>query len=256
MTSEEIFRMPRFFLTKEQIIEENGVKTIHISGDDAHHIARALRMAQGEKIEACDMQSKVYYCVLTKFIEDKEIIATVEGEGQIDTEPSFEIILYQALPKSDKMEIIIQKAVECGATKIVPFKSERCIAKVDKKDERKKLDRWQKIAESGAKQCGRGIIPEIGSILTLEQMIDDAKKCDLCLFCYEAEDNATIKTALKSFVSGKIAIIVGSEGGFSAYEAEKITKAGIKSVGLGKRILRCETASAFALACIVYEKEL
>ncbi|MBQ7352508.1 MAG: 16S rRNA (uracil(1498)-N(3))-methyltransferase [Clostridia bacterium] len=248
--------MPRFFISSEQIEINDGVKVIHILGDDAHHIARALRMAQGEKIEAVDSQKTVYNCTLSKFIEDKEIIAIVESESVSDTEPKYEVILYQALPKSDKMETIIQKAVECGATKIVPFKSERCIVKIDKKDENKKLDRWQKISESASKQCGRGIIPKIESILTFEQMIEDAKKCDLPLFCYEAEDGKTIKDALKCFNGSKIAIIVGSEGGFSINEAERITNSGIRSVGLGKRILRCETASSFALACIVYENEL
>lgn len=248
--------MPRFFVTKEQIIEENGVKTIHIFGDDAHHIARALRMAQGEKIEIADMQKNVYNCTLSKFVEDKEVIATVDSEYVADTEPKYEVILYQALPKSDKMETIIQKSVECGVTKIVPFKSERCIVKIDKKDENKKLDRWQKISESASKQCGRGMIPKIESVLTFEQMIGNAKECDLPLFCYEAEDGKTIKDALKDFNGSKIAIIVGSEGGFSVSEAERIKNAGIRSVGLGKRILRCETASSFALACIVYENEL
>ena len=248
--------MPRFFIAKEQITLENDVKNIHILGEDAHHIARALRMAQGEKIEVCDSSKTVYTCTLEKFIEDKEVIARVDSEKMSDTEPSIEIILYQALPKSDKMETIIQKSVECGATKIVPFKSERCIVKIDKRDENKKLERWQKISESGAKQSGRGIIPKIESILTFDQMIESAKECDLPLFCYESEDGQTIKDMLKCFNGGKIAIIVGSEGGFSVAEAEKIKQAGIKSVGLGKRILRCETASAFALACIVYENEL
>ena len=248
--------MPRFFISKEQIALENEAKRVHVLGDDAHHIARALRMAIGEKIEVCDSSRTVYTCTIEKFIDDKEVIARVDKEEESDTEPKCEIILYQALPKSDKMETIIQKSVECGATKIVPFKSERCIVKIDKKDENKKLDRWQKIAESAAKQCGRGIIPDINSILTFEEMIADAKKCDLTLFCYEAEDGYTIKDAMKAFNGEKIGIIVGCEGGFSAKEAEKINQAGLKSVGLGKRILRCETASVFALSCIAYEKEL
>ena len=249
--------MPRFFIRKEQIEERDNEKIIHITGDDAHHIARALRMAVGEKIEVCDMQKNLYLCTLTAFFENKEVEARVEREEKCDTEPNGEAVLYQALSKGEKMEIIIQKAVECGATKIVPFKSERCIAKIDKKDEGKKLERWQKIAEGGAKQSGRGIVPRVCPVLTFDQMIEEAKKASLPLFCYEAEDGTTIKTALREAADkSEIAIIVGSEGGFSALEAEKIKNAGIKSVGLGKRILRCETASAFALACIVYENEL
>lgn len=249
--------MPRFFIRKEQIEVKENEKLIHIVGEDAHHIARALRMAVGEGVEICDMQKNLYLCTLLEFFDDKEVLARVDSEVKCDTEPENEIVLYQALAKGEKMEIIIQKAVECGATKIVPFKSERCIAKLDKKDEPKKIERWQKIAEAGAKQSGRGIIPQVFPALTFDQMIDEAKKCSLPLFCYEAEDGSTIKSALRGAEDkSTIAIIIGSEGGFSVTEANKIKDAGIKSVGLGKRILRCETASAFALACIVYENEL
>ncbi|MBQ7907185.1 MAG: 16S rRNA (uracil(1498)-N(3))-methyltransferase [Clostridia bacterium] len=249
--------MPRFFIRQNQVEERDGQSIVRILGDDAHHIARALRMAVGERIEVCDMQKNLYQCTILEFFDDKEVLARVDSRSSCDTEPSYQVILYQALAKGDKMETIIQKAVECGATKIVPFKSERCVVKIDKKDEPKKIDRWQKIAEAGAKQSGRGIIPEVGSVLTFDQMVSEAGKSSLPLFCYEAEDGATIKTALKvAKDKSTISLIIGSEGGFSVDEADKIKNAGIKSVGLGKRILRCETASTFALSCIVYENEL
>lgn len=244
--------MPRFFVRKDQI--ENNL--IRITGDDAHHISRALRMAAGEKIEVCDMQKRVYTCALREFLPS-EVVAEIESVSETDTEPPYRIRLYQALPKSDKMETIIQKSVECGVCEIVPFSSERCIVKIDKRDEGKKLERWQKICESAAKQSGRGIIPKIEKILSFDQMINDSRESSLTLFCYEGEEATSIKEALKSRkIKGDVSIIIGSEGGFSQNEAEKIRASGALSVTLGKRILRCETAAPFALTCIAYESEL
>ena len=213
-------------------------------------------MAVGERIEVCDMQKKVYICTLEEFLP-KEVIAEIEEETQIDTEPTHFIKLYQALPKSDKMETIIQKSVECGVSEIIPFSSERCIVKIDKRDEEKKLDRWQKISESASKQSGRGIIPKVCGVLTLDKMIEESKNSSVVLFCYEGEDALTIRQALqKEKITGDVSIIIGSEGGFSQKEAEKIRNSGALTVTLGKRILRCETAAPFALTCIAYETEL
>ena len=246
--------MPRFFIRQNQIeITENG-KIVTITGDDAHHISRSLRMAAKEVIEACDMQKNLYTCELFDFSEGK-VRARVLEEKQADTEPPCFIRLYQALAKGDKMETIIQKSIECGACEIVPFSSERCIVKIDKKDEGKKIDRWQKIAEGAAKQSGRGIIPQVKGVLTFGELLKSL--CGTVLFCYEGEDTQTIKQVLKNAkISGDVSIIIGSEGGFSQKEAELLKENGAISVGLGKRILRCETAPTFALACICYELEL
>ena len=169
----------------------------------------------------------------------------------------YEIKLYQALSKGDKMETIIQKSIECGACEIIPFSSERCVVKLEGKDKAKKLERYQKIAEGAAKQSGRGIIPKIEKILTYDQMLNDAKECDLVLFCYEGDGTTSLKEVLKNAkIEKSIAVIIGSEGGFSLSEVNKAKEKGARLIGLGKRILRCETASPFALACIVYETEL
>ena len=153
------------------------------------------------------------------------------------------------------METIIQKSIECGACEIAPFSSERCVVKIDKKDEQKKIDRWQKIAESAAKQSGRGIVPTVKGILTFKELLNSIK--GTVLFCYEGEDTVSIRTALKNAkIEGEVSVIIGSEGGFSQKEASLLKEAGAISVGLGKRILRCETAPTFALACIAYELEL
>lgn len=248
--------MPRFFIQRQQITEKNGIKTVLINGDDAHHISRSLRMAVGEKIEVCDMQKTVYYCTLSKFTEDS-VLATVDNEMQSDTEPKYEIKLYQALSKGDKMETIIQKSVECGACEIVPFSSERCVVKLDKKDEKKKIERYAKISESASKQSGRGIIPKVEKILTYNQMLDEASKASLAILCYEGDETLSLKEILqKNPIKKDIAVIIGSEGGFSKKEVELAREKSINLAGLGKRILRCETAAPFTLACIVYETEL
>lgn len=246
--------MPRFFIRQNQIEETDGIKTVNILGDDAHHISRALRMAAGEKIEVADMQKNLYLCELNGFFEG-HVTARVLSEGKVDTEPPYFLRLYQALAKGDKMETIIQKSIECGACEIVPFASERCVVKLDKKDESKKIDRWQKIAEGAAKQSGRGMVPTVKSILSFKEVVSSLS--GTVLFCYEGEDTRSIKEALKGItVKDDISVIIGSEGGFSQKEADALREAGAISVGLGKRILRCETAPTFALACIAYELEL
>ena len=155
------------------------------------------------------------------------------------------------------METIIQKAVECGVCEIIPFSSERCVVKLDKKDITKKLERYSRVAEGGAKQSGRGIIPRVEKILDYKSMLEDASKSDLVLFCYEGDDTVSVKEALRASKDVKsISVIVGSEGGFSINEVNIAREAGAKIVGLGKRILRCETAPTFVLSCISYELEL
>ncbi len=249
--------MPRFFVRADQIEEIGEEKRIIIKGEDAHHISHSLRMAKGEKIEVCDMQKNVYECELCDFLPDK-VVALVVNDRKSDTEPKCTVKLYQALPKGDKFENIIQKSVECGVSEIIPFMSERCIAKLDKKDVPKKLARWQKISESASKQCGRGIIPEIKEPLSYKEMLDSASKEELFIFCYEGDGTNTLKQILRSYngeVPEKISLVVGAEGGFSINEAALAKKYGAKMAGLGKRILRCETAAPFALACIAYETE-
>ncbi len=248
--------MPRFFIRAEQIIDTDGAKIVKIVGDDAHHIARSLRMAIGESITVCDMQSHIYECTL-KEITDTEVLAEVVSEGESDTEPQAYIKLYQAIPKGDKLETIIQKSIECGACEIIPFSSERCIAKIDKKDAPKKAQRHNKIAESASKQSGRGIIPVVREAVSFGEAIKDASSAELFIFCYEGDGTRSLKEILKEASGAKsISVMIGAEGGFSLREVEIARQSGAKLAGLGKRILRCETAPTFALSCIVYETEL
>ena len=248
--------MPRFFIRADQIAEKDGEKIITIYGDDAHHISHSLRMAVGEKIDVCDMQKKLYLCTIVSFSE-KSVTLKVIKESAADTEPKHKIKLYQALPKSDKMEYIIQKSVECGACEIIPFISERCIVKIDKKDEDKKIARWQKISESASKQSGRGIIVPVKNVLSFNEMIKSISADPYAILCYEGEEKTSIKELLQNEKpQGDISLIIGCEGGFSIDEVKCLIDAGAKCVTLGKRILRCETAPTFALSCISYETEL
>ena len=246
--------MPRFFVTASQI--ENGVVTI--KGDDAHHISRALRMAAGECITVCDMQKNEYACELTAFLPDC-VQARVLSCTESATEPPVHITLYQALPKSDKMDSIIQKAVECGACRIVPFESERCVVRVKPEGEAHKTERRRRIALEAAKQCGRGVIPEVQPSVSFSQMLADAAQCDRVFFCYEGDETRPLGQLLheNAVVPGsRIAIVIGSEGGFSLSEAARARECGFLLTGLGSRILRTETASGFALACICCVTEL
>lgn len=248
--------MPRFFIRADQIISDDGKEYIVIRGDDAHHISSVLRMRQGEALTVCDMQKNVYECLITHF-SDGEVYACIVSRGVSDTEPVCYITLYQALPKSDKLETIIQKSVECGVSEIVPFMSERCIAKIDKKDAAKKAERHNKIALSAAKQCGRGIIPKVSEIMKYSDAISRAAESDLTIFCYEGDNTSSLKEILREAKDVKtVSLIIGAEGGFSLNEVAMAEEKGARIAGLGKRILRCETAPLFALACIAYETEL
>lgn len=253
------FDMPRFFVTKDQV--EGGKVTL--TGDDAHHVSRSLRMAAGEQIVVCDMQKNEYTCLLEEFFPDR-VVAKIVHERKSDTEPPYFAELYQALPKGDKLDSVIQKAVECGVSSITTFMSERCIAK-DNDGAEKKLIRRQRIALEAAKQSGRGIIPEVSLTVSFKEAISRAAKADVALFCYEGDETEPLNRFLSAkkrelmqngINEPKISIVIGSEGGFSLPEVEYARQNGLVPVGLGKRILRTETASGFVLACLCYEMEL
>lgn len=252
--------MPRFFVRAEQVCD--GMITIF--GDDAHHISRSLRMSAGERITICDMQKKEYLCELTDFLPDC-VKASVLEIRQSDTEPPFFATVYQALPKGDKLDSIIQKAVECGASSVVPFESERCIVRVKDGAEEKKTERRLRIAFEAAKQCGRGVLPDVLPTMNFAKALEEASKADLALFCYEGDQTESLPTVLQKWrtsdtvndgIPNSISIMVGSEGGFSLAEKQKAIEMGMIPIGLGKRILRTETAASFVLACLVYEFEL
>ncbi|MBQ8340890.1 MAG: 16S rRNA (uracil(1498)-N(3))-methyltransferase [Clostridia bacterium] len=246
--------MPRFFVTSSQI---NG-DTVTITGDDAHHLSFALRSAPGERITVCDMSRTEYQCELTEFLPDT-VRAKILSSSPANTEPPVHITLYQALPKGDKLDTVIQKAVECGVCRIVPFESERCVVRMKPEAEGRKTERRNKIAHEAAKQCGRGILPEVLPTVSFGDMLNMAGQADAVLFCFEGDGTCPIGRLLQDLdlpEGAELALVIGSEGGFSQKEAEAAKTAGFSMTGLGSRILRTETAPLFALACISYHFEL
>lgn len=238
--------MPRFFISPSAVSDSSVILT----GDDAHHISRSLRMRVGETLVLCDGEGKDYSCTIDS-ISDREVSCTVNEIGESKAEPPYRATVYQGLAKGDRFDTVIQKSVECGAYRIVPLMTKRCTVKLSPQDYAKKCARWQKIAEEAAKQSGRGIIPVVEEPITMAQLIERLKKTDLPLFCYE---NGTypIKEALKkaSSPAHDSAIVIGPEGGFDEDEAAAAEAAGVIPVSLGNRILRTESAAPFVLACL------
>ena len=227
--------MPRFFCTQRQ---GDGFL---IQGEDARHLARSLRMAKGEEITVCDGQGNDYRCVLTEFQGDQLVVAKVLEQHPSTTEPSVAVHLFQALPKGDKMEWVVQKAVEIGVQSITPVLTEFCISRPDAKSAAKKQERYQRIALEAAKQAGRGIIPQIRPLLTFQEALQEMQKADQALFFYEhaTEPLQDLPSSLES-----LSLLVGSEGGFSPREVQQIEGTGtIRTLSMGPRILRCETAA-------------
>lgn len=244
--------MPRFFISPE----DTDGKNANILGEDAYHIARSLRMAVGDALILTDGLGKDYDCRLT-FIRDDICECEVISAYPSLSEPKLKTTLYMAYPKGDKMETVIQKSVELGVHKIVPFESSRCIKRPDKSKADKLKERHNRIAKEAAKQSGRGRLVEVSEIKTFGEVLNELGGYSLSLFCYEGENQKSLKEALKAHPSPEtVALVIGSEGGFSQEEAEKITSAGAVSVSLGKRILRCETAPAFALSALSFFYEL
>lgn len=244
--------MPRFFIDPEAVSE--GVATV--SGGDAYHIARSLRMAVGDEITLADGEGCEYLCRLTR-IRDEECRAEVLSSRRSESESPAEISLYMAYPKSDKLELVIQKAVELGAARIIPFESSRCIKRPKAEKIEKQTARLSRIAEEAAKQCGRARLPEVCEPIGFRAMLEAASAAELPLFCYEGEGTRSLREVLDGADSPRsISVIVGSEGGFSPEEAEAAEAAGLIPVNLGPRILRCETAPMYALSAISYRLEL
>ncbi|MDR0974261.1 MAG: 16S rRNA (uracil(1498)-N(3))-methyltransferase [Ruminococcus sp.] len=217
---------------------------ITVSGADAKHIGLSLRMKTGEKI-VFTREGKDYFCEIEE-ITPNDVTAHIISIEDVKSEPKLKLTIFQALPKSDKMETIIEKCTELGAFSFVPFISSRCVA--IPKDFRAKVQRWQKIAESAAKQSGRGIVPEVSEILSFSDMINRIKVFDKVYFCNEnGGERITLPENIKT-----CAVIVGAEGGFALSEAEAIVKAGARGFTLGARILRCETAPITAASIIMY----
>lgn len=247
------------FFTETEMFTESEVTIV---GADVNHIKNVLRMKPGEKVLVSDGKGVNFFCELTEIGSDAVKAAILPDEVE-DTELPVEVVLYQGLPKGDKMELIIQKCVELGVSRIVPVEMARCVMKLDAKKEGNKIKRWYGVSESAAKQSKRMIVPEISGVMKYKAAIEEAKGADLAIVPYEAAetlDGAGGMALTRKLIGGlkpgqKCAIFIGPEGGFADSEIELALSNGVTPVTLGKRILRTETAGMFVLSAIGYTLE-
>jgi len=247
--------MPRFFVKNEQIDDD----VIKIIGDDVNHISNVLRHKVNDNLEICNSENGQNYNTSIVEINKEYVLCKIESVNNGGSETNINVTLFQGLPKADKMEYIIQKNVEIGIKKIIPVEMERCIVKLDDKNSKKKIERWQKISEVAAKQSGRDIIPEIGEVLNLKNVCENIGNYDIVLVAYEGEKENTLKEEIKRFKAFKksnIAVLIGPEGGIDGKEITELKNNGAKIITLGNRILRTETASLVILSNIIYELEM
>lgn len=244
--------MYRFFVEESQI---DGNR-VHIIGTDVNHIKNVLRMKVGEEMCISTGTDKEYRCAVLEFLEN-EILAEVRFVQENNLELPSKIYLFQGLPKNDKMELIVQKAVELGVHEIIPVAMKRCVVKLDAKKEASKLKRWNAISESAAKQAKRMIIPEVKPVHSFKEAIAYAKSCDQVLMPYElAEGMKETKEIIGNIQPGQsVAVLIGPEGGFSEEEAAEAKAAGASLITLGKRILRTETAGMTTLSILMFMLE-
>ena len=246
--------MQRFFAEPHQIEEDNQV--IHIVGTDVNHIKNVLRMKCGEEVWVSDGVEKEYHCKIAE-MEKEEVLLEILEVLESEYELSNKIYLFQGLPKGDKMELIIQKAVELGAAGVIPVEMKRCVVKLDEKKAQKKIARWQQIAESAAKQSKRMRIPEISNVMSFREAVNFAAELDICLVPYElAKGMEKTKKLLNSIEPGcSIGIFIGPEGGFEDSEIAYAIEKGAEPITLGKRILRTETAGMAVLSILMFHLE-
>lgn len=244
--------MHHFFVTPQQI---SGDK-IRIEGGDVNHMKNVLRMKLHEKAEISDGESRTYLCEVEAYEEDVAVLHILE-EMEADTEPASKLYLFQGLPKSDKMELIVQKAVELGVYQVIPVAMKRSVVRLDDKKASKKADRWNSIAESAAKQAGRSRIPEVTMPLSYNEALKMAEELDVTLLPYELAGGMEVtREVIRQIKSGQsVGIFIGPEGGFEPEEVDAAVSIGAKVITLGRRILRTETAGLATLAVLMFELE-
>ncbi len=247
--------MYQFFVEPDQIhLYDN---TVIIQGSDVNHIRNVLRMKPGEELNVSNGQDgKEYRCAVASLEEDR-VVCQLRFVKEDNVELSSRVHLFQALPKADKMEFIIQKAVELGACRIIPVAAKRCVVKLDGKKAASKTARWQAIAQAAAKQCRRGIIPEVAEVMSFDKAVRQAADMDVKMIPYElAEGMVKTREIIGSLHDGQdIALFIGPEGGFEESEIQLAMENGILPVTLGRRILRTETAGMTVLSWIMYQLE-
>ena len=247
--------MYRFFVKQEQIDMEE--KKIHITGSDVNHIKNVIRLKVGDEISISNgIDGRDYRCGIAK-ITEAEVYCELRFIKEDGVELPVKVCLFQGLPKGDKMELIVQKSVELGAYQVIPVATKRAVVKLDAKKAKKKVERWQQIAVSAAKQAGRGIIPEGGEVCTYAQALKQAEELDVVLIPYElAKGMEETKQIIAEIRPGQsVGIFIGPEGGFEEEEVALAMKTGANPVTLGKRILRTETAGLTMLSVLMFHLE-
>lgn len=244
ITSERVedWRYPRFFT-------DNIAETVFITGSDAVHISRVLRMKRGDLAVVCDGCGNDLLCRISEAGEqavELEILDRKPSEG----EPGLRLRLFQCMPKSDKMDFIVQKAVELGAAEIIPVISKRCVSRPDSGSTEKKRARWQRIADEAAKQCGRGRIPTVGGTVSFAEAVGMHEN-DCCGIIFYECGGSRLAEIVTAPDLPAVDVYIGSEGGFEQNEVELAVKTGIVPATLGKRILRCETAPVAAISILM-----
>lgn len=234
--------MPRFFI--DAVPEEQ----VLLTGDDAKHIARSLRMQPGESLTLCDSIGTDYHCEIERITEEGVLLRVLHFCTSV-AEPTVKVTVYQGLPKADKMDSIVQKSVETGAVRITPVMTARCVSKPDEKSAAKKTARWQKIAEEAAKQSGRGVVPQVTAPVPFREAVRQAAQDGEIILFYEGGGQSIAELVTKETKS--LAVFIGPEGGFEREEVELALRGGGKAGTLGPRILRTETAPIAALAAIM-----
>ncbi|OOB76782.1 MAG: hypothetical protein BEN19_04070 [Epulopiscium sp. Nuni2H_MBin003] len=241
--------MPKYFVNKENIHQD----IVQITGENFHHIKHVMRYNIDDKLLVSDGDNTDYYCQIAK-VDTETIQATILETIVSDTEPKIDVTLFQPLIKGEKMELVIQKAVELGVSRIIPTYTKRCVVKLDKKVN-SKIDRWNKIAEAAAKQSGRGKVPEVTLPMSFIEALDYAKNnININFIPYENETQSTFKIPTSKIpTSNSFGIFIGPEGGFEQNEIDLAMQHNVSVITLGKRILRSETASIVALTIIMHE---
>lgn len=242
--------MHKFFIPVENFCDDQVI----INGDDVKHIYKVLRLSNGDRISVNNCKGKEFIGEIAN-INKECVTVNILEEIQLNNESPVSITLYQGLPKSSKMDFIVQKSVEIGLTAIVPVVTERVISKSDV-SEFKKTDRWVRIALEACKQCKRSVIPQVSSPINFDDMLQRIDSADLIVVPYENEENFGIRTMLREINKPgikSIAVIIGPEGGFEEEEILKLKSAGAYIVTLGPRILRTETAGLVTASILMYE---
>ena len=245
--------MHKFFIDNGQNEQTPGC-TVVLTGSESRHIALSLRMAVGDEITIATGKGKDLLCVLKRITPDQteaEVIEVIDSTG----EPPSRIRLFQSIPKGDKTESVIQKSVELGVSEIYLVRSERCIVKPSQADARKN-ERYNRIAYEAAKQCGRGIIPKVFPAVSFAEAVSEAAKSELAFICHETEDKTMLPDVIPDKPPSEISFFIGPEGGFASAEVALAKENGIIPTGLGKRILRTETAPLFVLSYISCRYEI